>query len=281
MTEFKGKPYWTADNPHGYSAEELRNLERKAQIEVMKAWFYQNFEDPAKTTPYESAEGGYQWIWGGPYDAFDVLGTEFGEYVPEDVVKEVVAEVQADGLYEWAPKNIRDDDVADGDEGLWPPLLVVQQPEPPLNEPSARQEMLDRLEALETAVKELGELSPMIGHNRPPEPLEDIPLTADDSRTIEQVIGIVRCEAEKAEPEVHRLDQEASKLRSIGLRLGEWLRKRVDAGADGFAKTLGAAAAAALLVKLTGLYEALVGSVLSWSQIVGQFGSEVKVYSAV
>jgi len=34
---------------------------------MMADWFLANFENPAECTPYESAEGGYQWIWGGPY----------------------------------------------------------------------------------------------------------------------------------------------------------------------------------------------------------------------
>ena len=32
-----------------------------------------NFEDPANETPYESSEGGYIYIWGGPYDALEQL----------------------------------------------------------------------------------------------------------------------------------------------------------------------------------------------------------------
>ena len=50
-------------------------LERETQVKVMEPWFYQNFEDPAEKTPYVSAEGGYQWIWGGPYDASEVLSS--------------------------------------------------------------------------------------------------------------------------------------------------------------------------------------------------------------
>ena len=47
----------------------LEGLDREARIEAMVEWFGDNFEDPAQETPYESAEGGYIYIWGGPYDA--------------------------------------------------------------------------------------------------------------------------------------------------------------------------------------------------------------------
>jgi hypothetical protein len=43
------------DNFDGLSQDEA--------AELIKDWFLQNFEDPAHHTPYESAEGGYEYIW--------------------------------------------------------------------------------------------------------------------------------------------------------------------------------------------------------------------------
>lgn len=51
------------------SREDLKNADRDTQLGVMRTWFLQNYEDPAERTPYESREGGYIWIWGGPYEA--------------------------------------------------------------------------------------------------------------------------------------------------------------------------------------------------------------------
>jgi len=273
MAEFEGNPYWTADNPHGYSAEDLQHLEKEELVEVMKTWFFHNFEDPAEKTPYESAEGGYIYIWGGPYDASDVLSSEFGDYVPEKVINEVVAGVQADGHYDWAPRNIGDDDlVGDADQVPWRPLPAMHALKPQTDELTARQHVLDRLAALEIAVAELDDKDAMIGHNQPPEPLEDTPLTADDRRTAKLVIEVVRAEAEKSVPDVSRLDQEASKLRRIGARLGEWLQTQIDVGANAFSKTLGIGLAAALIAKLTGPYEALVGASQAIANWIGHLG---------
>ncbi len=47
------------------SGHALRAADRETQLEVMETWFRQHFEDAAERTPYESAEGGYIWIWGG------------------------------------------------------------------------------------------------------------------------------------------------------------------------------------------------------------------------
>ena len=68
----------------------------------MKDWFLKHFEDPAERTPYESAEGGYIWIWGGPYNAREELEDEFGDIVSEDVIDELANELEGHG-YEWAP----------------------------------------------------------------------------------------------------------------------------------------------------------------------------------
>ena len=272
MDEFQRRPYWTADHPHGYSAEDLQHLDRGTLIEVLKTWFYQNFEDPAEKTPYVSAEGGYQWIWGGPYDASDVLSSEFGNHVAEEVIKKVVADVQAQGLYDWAPRNIADDDVADADDGLWPPLVVTELPHPLANEAAARQEVRDRLTVLDAALEKLSDQPPMIGHNRPPEPFADVPLKPDDARNIRLVIEAVRAEAERTTPELGRVDKEASKLRTVASRLGHWLKQRFDKSADAFATTMGVGLATALLAHFTGLYEALVGAyqaIATWIELLG------------
>ena len=55
------------------SLKQLGKYDKGVQTEAMRKWFFEHFEDPAHRTPYESREGGYQWIWGGPYDARERL----------------------------------------------------------------------------------------------------------------------------------------------------------------------------------------------------------------
>ena len=94
--------YFDADTGGDLSAEELRNANLDVQRAAMEAWFRARFEDPAERTPYESAEGGYIWIWGGPYDAREELESEFGDIVSEEVIQELVEELQHE-CYQWAP----------------------------------------------------------------------------------------------------------------------------------------------------------------------------------
>jgi hypothetical protein len=92
----------------------LRSMERDDQIAAMRQWFRDNYEDPANQTPYESAEGGYIWVYGGPYDAQEELSSEFGDDVPEDVIEELAQEL-SDIMPDWA----RIADYDDYDDDLW------------------------------------------------------------------------------------------------------------------------------------------------------------------
>ena len=67
------RPFLEDYSQFGVSRTAFRRMRKAQKLEMMIEWFHQNYEDPAESTPYESAEGGYIWIWGGPYDARDEL----------------------------------------------------------------------------------------------------------------------------------------------------------------------------------------------------------------
>ena len=92
--------------------EDLPGLGYREQLDVMKTWFRQHYEDPAERTPYESAEGGYIWIWGGPYETREVLGDEFGEIVSENLIDSLVQDLDSE-CFEWAPTESPGDYDAD------------------------------------------------------------------------------------------------------------------------------------------------------------------------
>jgi hypothetical protein len=92
----------------------LADASRDEQLEAMEEWFRARYEDPAERTPYESREGGYIWIWGGPYDAEEELRGEFEGIVPDDVIEELVDVLNGE-CSEWAPMSSPDD----YDEGLY------------------------------------------------------------------------------------------------------------------------------------------------------------------
>ena len=100
--------YYETGSQFPMSAEALRDSHRDTQFEVMENWFRNHFEDPAERTPYESAEGGYIWIWGGPHDAREQLEEGFGDLVAEDVIDELVEKLEGE-CFDWAPTPSPDD----------------------------------------------------------------------------------------------------------------------------------------------------------------------------
>jgi hypothetical protein len=95
--------YWI-DSEKQIGRSSLRKAERKTQIDVMKKWFFERYEDPANNTPYIGSEGGYQFIWGGPYDAREVLYDEFSGIIDDETIEGVVDELERIAS-EWAPSD--------------------------------------------------------------------------------------------------------------------------------------------------------------------------------
>lgn len=82
------------------TASKLKRARKDTQLDVMRTWFHANYENPVENTPYETAEGGYIYIWGGPYEPFEELEAEFGSTVPEKVIRELADELCAIA-WEW------------------------------------------------------------------------------------------------------------------------------------------------------------------------------------
>lgn len=75
-------------------------------ISLMKTWFFEHYEDPAERTPFESREGGYQWIYGGPYEVEQELFNHFSKQYSEEEIKKAADEIQTEtGIYDWTSKN--------------------------------------------------------------------------------------------------------------------------------------------------------------------------------
>lgn len=103
---------WERRPPFDPDDAVLREADQEEQKEQMRLWFYDRYCDPAEETPYETAEGGYIWIWGGPYYADQALQERFVGVVPDEVIDAVTEEIGADGIYQWAPIR-RDEDFDD------------------------------------------------------------------------------------------------------------------------------------------------------------------------
>jgi len=91
----------------GIREELLALAPPEIQKAVMRQWFFEHYEDPIESTPYDSEEGGYLYIWGGPYNAREELDSEFFGTVPHEVVEELAEELEAIA-WEWSGIPERD-----------------------------------------------------------------------------------------------------------------------------------------------------------------------------
>jgi hypothetical protein len=70
--------------------------------EIMKQWFLKRYCDPIQNTPYDSGEGGYQYIFGGPFIALEILNDQFSDLVSEEIISELTREIEEEfEVYDW------------------------------------------------------------------------------------------------------------------------------------------------------------------------------------
>jgi hypothetical protein len=90
--------YWqeTPEPPYTHKSYDSPD---DVSVQDMVDWFFENYKDPADGVPYDSAEGGYLYMSGGPYDAEDVLTEEFSD-VDANKVEQAVEIINNHG-WEW------------------------------------------------------------------------------------------------------------------------------------------------------------------------------------
>lgn len=172
----------------------LEGLDTEERVEAMVDWFRVNYEDPAEHTPYESREGGYQYIWGGPYDALEEIGGAFPD-APQEDIEAAVEEVQEGGTYDWAPadRRIQPDDLDYPDDADDQPSIEDRL--------AALGGQLDRIEGhvnelLALRLDDTASGPAGIGHNNPPVGDEDGP----ELLKVRESISEVRAELLKPQP---------------------------------------------------------------------------------
>ncbi|WP_141245358.1 hypothetical protein [Mesorhizobium sp. WSM4313] len=253
-----------------YSPSAFRKLSRSRKKELMVQWFHEHFEDPAVRLPYESAEGGYQWIWGGPYSADDEIQSEFSDVASFELMQEAVDEVQSDGLFDWAPvAESQSDDNASFESSAFDLEDFVGTRR---DSAAASKGDLDQLKS--EMLAQLAELKEqlqlglhgygMIGHNRPPGPIEDSPVSAQDATEALNEIAKIEAEAEKPEPAIDTVNESVGFLRRMAGSIAVWLRDRANAQIDA-AITLGVGGGVALYAqRLLALLGTATESVWAW-----------------
>lgn len=197
----------------------LEGVESDVRIEMMAEWFSENFEDPAQQTPYESAEGGYIYIWGGPYDAREEIEGTFAEATEEEITA-AVEDVQSDGLFDWAPhgsriREVESDYVDDGyvEEGYVEPLQPITE---------RLDELAGQLDVIQKHIDFWRSQPSGIGHNGAP---GEFTISPDDEDLVlaEQSVTEVRAELGKVDPaeeaDAEVLDRAESRFKKLAAKI--------------------------------------------------------------
>jgi hypothetical protein len=107
----KARRYILPSTGEVFTASKLKKLADDQQVEIMEDWFGDRYAPPHEL-PYDSAEGGYQWIWGSPVQPSDEISQEFEGSVSETALKTVINKLE-DESFEWTPHPDYDDFDAD------------------------------------------------------------------------------------------------------------------------------------------------------------------------
>lgn len=91
------------DGPLEFSDYWLERASIEDQQIAVREWFLSRYCDPAQETPYNSREGGYLYIHGGPFNADDEINDRFSGIISDEVLQEVISELENDMGSEWAP----------------------------------------------------------------------------------------------------------------------------------------------------------------------------------
>ena len=256
-------------------------LTRGSLVKLLVGWFHYLYEDPANETPYNSREGGYLYVKGGPYNAEQELRDNFEDVVPEDALMAAVEEIQSDGLFEWAPSprhpasvDFYEDAIADDypqdDMALFDKLSEIAASEPSIGigsaeEKAARAVVLDQIYALKDALPKPASHGG-IGHNHPPEEFE---LHGDALDETAESIDAIELELASDDPSAEVVAKKAALLKkAVG-----WVAGKIDTTVEefckSFGKSLGTAAAyglpAAILTSpYWGKLAVMLGSLKDW-----------------
>lgn len=227
-------------DPFSPPPDDFGGLSIDDAVELIREWFFENFEDPVHNTSYDSREGGYQYIWG-PYDTRDIIENVFADTASDELIAAAVRSIESGGV-EWVP-NIRRIQPPDEDE----PYVESQQP----STVELHEEMLTRLEALETAIAVLPSTpaSVGIGHNHPPEPIEDEPLMPAEVEDLRKAVAVLKTQPPTPTKPPQEAEKAARVLAAIGNKLSKFLVTKGDLFVTEMVKAAGSEAGK-LLVKL-------------------------------
>lgn len=266
---------------------EISGLSIPEQVSYLVWWFGQYYWDPAHETPYNGREGGYLYVFGGPYNANDELRQEFEGVVAEKAIEQAVDEIEQDGTFDWAPSpkhpdqvSAREDyyqeaqqspsnDLKNIQDRLNPGFVPKFGHEEELNE---RQNLRAGISELRALLKDLTPSHGGIGHNNPP---DDMALDRIAIDKLSITINMLHAKTDDPNPDIQETIETVGKLESFL----NWGARKLSLSLDEFMKQLGKRGAdlAVISIGITGMG----GWEQIWSKIAEIYQSAVSWLNAI
>jgi hypothetical protein len=223
---------------------DLSGLADDEAADVIKEWFFSNFEDPGQETP--RGDGEFLYILGGPYDARGEMERAFSGFASKAAIRAAITDIESEAIVDWAPHGNRrlPPDDNDQEERLLPgarhlPLVgrmtLQAKGGPQTSTAQLHAEMLQRIDALEQAMARPRRRRGGIGDNNPPEPIEREPLSANELREIRQAMAVLKTQpsapsspSAEARAAVSLLAKFGHRLRSLARVTGAYVGRQAD-----------------------------------------------------
>lgn len=197
-------------------------------IEEIMSWFRENFEDPVHTTSIDGGE--YVYIWGGPFDAGEVITDAFSGEVSEEVLEAAKNELERESLL-WVPHQDR---LYSEDEWSFPDNLIKNQ-----LDSQTVSKVLDTIEVARSYIQALKPAHGSIGHNLPPDELPASPVPSFELDGLEQALDEIEIAVEKPTGLPSKLGQALRRISMFVGEAGQWLASTVDNFVQEAAKAAG------------------------------------------
>jgi hypothetical protein len=264
------RPHSRIPSVAGLSADEA--------VEAVKEWFFENYENPAESVMYVSAEGGYQWVFG-PYETSEVIVQAFAGQLSDNLIERAVDEINDEGGPEWTAAMHR----VIGDESDYEsrielgPIQIGQSAgagtadtTPSLAEIHA--DVVRRLDEVEQKLSELAPHGPGIGHNNPPEKIAS-PISDEERDEILSIANIVKSQPVAPVAVPTEVKAASARLATLAQKIGTYCAKQGDtfvtAAAEAAGKVAGPVIVGAVAVHLLDGWQKLGALLYGAAEAIG------------
>jgi hypothetical protein len=247
----ENEPIFISEEFGAYTANQIEDLDEEALLELMEAWFRERYQPGGRDFRHHP----HRFNIPTPFDLREILNDAFGDIVDLGFIDALAEKLQTESLA-WTKRPIRQKN------------QTSEKADESATKLRLHDEILQRLANIESHLAQRPKPDSLIGHNRPPELLND---ESDIlAGAIAGAIADIQDELNKAKPDTLEVIVAHQAIKNSWKRIGDAIGPKVQLASDEFAKQLGKSAGS--LPFWYGLYHlitGLLGPLEHWIRLVG------------